>query len=360
MTPFQAADYLDKAAASSEDGIEQAAKLNPDSAKNFDCIRMDIEAVAWLGRYYRDRILSATHLKFYERTFDHPELTQAYEYLQRAASDWDHLSDVTEEHFGYVPEYIRMGVKDFRWRDEGRSLGADFDQLNNLETAFRHLPRENGLGVVIGHVPPAKAEPGKPLTLTATYANSSDNPHVYIFYRNSQQIGYTKVGLSRTDEFARIWSVTIPGDQLVSGSLDYYFGANSGTWSDYDETIAHRPPFHVLVNDNNSKPSFSYTPPPAPVTGDSVNLTVNIQDKSKIKSVRVYYKIMPAYFEWVPIEMHATGDGNYAATVPLTPEGILYYFETVDEDGNAANYPNFFEQTPYLAIDSWAPQAASR
>ena len=47
-------------------------------------------------------------------------------------------------------------------------------------------------------------------------------------------------------------------------------------------------------------------------------------------------------------------------TVPLTPEGILYYFEAVDEAGNAANYPNFLEQTPYFVIDSWAPQTASR
>jgi len=38
--------------------------------------------------------------------------------MQRAAADWDHLSDITEQHFGYVPEYIRMGVKDFRLRDE--------------------------------------------------------------------------------------------------------------------------------------------------------------------------------------------------------------------------------------------------
>ena len=140
MTPFEAADYLDEAADQSEDEIEQAAKLNPDSPKNFDCIRMDIGAVAWLGRYYRDRILSATHLKFYERTYDHPELTQADTTTCSAPwSDWDHLSDITEEHFGYVPEYIRMGVKDFRWRDEGRSLGVDLDQLNNLETTFRRL-----------------------------------------------------------------------------------------------------------------------------------------------------------------------------------------------------------------------------
>ncbi len=87
---------------------------------------------------------------------------------------------------------------------------------------------------------------------------------------------------------------------------------------------------------------------------------MKVLDKAKIKSVRVYYKMMPAYYEWVPIEMHSYGSGSYAASVPLTPEGILYYFEAVDEDGNAANYPNVLEQTPYLVIDSWAPQTASR
>ena len=35
MTPYEAADYLDKAAAVSEEEIEQAAKLNPDSDQEF-------------------------------------------------------------------------------------------------------------------------------------------------------------------------------------------------------------------------------------------------------------------------------------------------------------------------------------
>jgi len=35
--------------------------------------------------------------------------------------------------------------------------------------------------------------------------------------------------------------------------------------------------------------------------------------------------------------------------------GILYYFEALDEDGNAANYPDFLQRTPHFAIDSWAP-----
>ena len=191
---------------------------------------MDIEAVAWLGRYYRDRILSATHLRFYERTFDHPELTQAYEYMQRAVSDWDHLSDVTEEHFGFVPEYIRMGVKDFRWRDEGRSLGVDLDQLNNLETAFRRLPATGRTRC--DHWPRAARE-GRARETVSPDGNLSphlsDDPHVYVFYRNSNEIGYTKLELKQDDEFARTWSVTIPGDQVVAGFSRLLLWSELGT-----------------------------------------------------------------------------------------------------------------------------------
>jgi len=356
MTPFEAAAYLDAAASKSEEEITQAAKLAPDAAKNFDCIKMDIEAVAWLGRYYRDRILSATHLRFYERTYDHPELTQAYDYMQRAAGDWDRLSRVTEQHFGFVPEYIRMGVKQFRWRDEGRSLGTDLDQLNNLEAAFRRLPREDGMGVIVGHVPASRLEPGKPVTLRATYATPSDDPHVYAFYRNSPDTGFSKIELMQDDKVARTWSVTIPGDKVVPGFLEYYFGANSGRWSDYDETIAHRPPFRVRVNAINSKPVFSYNPAAGSIEGNSVTLKVKVDDSSPLHSVCVYYKLMPSAYEWLRLEMRAAGDGNYAAAVPLTAEGILYYFEAVDEAGNAANYPTFLERTPYFGIDSWAPR----
>ena len=360
MTLFEAAAYLDAAASKSEGEIAQAAKLSPESPKNFECIRMDVDAVAWLGRYYRDRILSATHLKFYEDTYDHPQLAQAYEYMQRAAKDWDQLSDITEQHFGFVPEYIRMGVRQFRWRDEGRSLGVDLDQLNNLETAFQRLPQQERLGVILGHVPQVKIEPGKPVVLEATYATLSDDPHVYIFFRNSPQAGFSKLDLNPDDKAARTWMVTIPADQVIPGFLEYYFGANSGRWGDYDETISHRPPFRVPANRATSKPVFSYTPPSTNVTGNSVKLRVKVDDSSVIKSVYVYYKLMPAPYEWLRMEMHSTGDGGYTAAVPLTPEGILYYFEAVDESGNAANYPNFLEQTPYFAIDSWALPSASR
>jgi hypothetical protein len=356
MGPFEAADYLDAAAKQSEEQIEEAAKLNPISAKNFDCIRQDIHAVAWLGRYYRDRITSATHLEFYEQTFQHPELTMAYEYLQRAASDWDRLSEVTEAHFGFVPEYIRMGEKDFHWRDEGRSLGVDLDQINNLETAFRQLPEHDGYRVILGHVPPLKVKPGQPLKLTATFVTRpSRNPHVYLFYRNAHKIGYTKVALGLDDAARQTWTGEIPADQVVPGFLEYYFEGDTGVSNHYGGTLELRPPYRVLVNDNDSKPVISHTPPAGPVRGDSVTVSVNVQAHARVKSVGLYYKRMPAYYEWVRIDMQPTGDGQFTAAVPLTPEGILYYFEALDEDGNAANYPDFLQRTPYFAIDSWAP-----
>jgi hypothetical protein len=360
MTPFQAAAYLDEAAAKSEEEISRAAKNNPGSAKNFDCIRMDIEAVAWLGRYYRDRILSATHLQFYEKTYDHPELTQAHESLKQAVEDWDRLSEVTEQHFGFIPEYIRMGVKDFRWRDEGRSLGVDLEQLNNLELSFRRLPQQEGAGVIIGHVPPIGVDPGKALTLQATYATASEDPHVYAFYRNSQTLGFTKVDLKQDDKVGRTWSITIPKEQVVGAFFEYYFGANSGKWSDYDETIAHRPPFRLRVRTANSKPVIIHSPPAVDKSSSSATLQVKVEGSSPIHSVFVHYKLMPASYEWLRIEMHSAGSGRFSAAVPLTSQGILYYFEAVDESGNAANYPNFLEQTPYFAIDSWAPTSTSQ
>jgi hypothetical protein len=67
---------------------------------------------------------------------------------------------------------------------------------------------------------------------------------------------------------------------------------------------------------------------------------------------------MPAYDEWVSMAMAPAGEDRYNATVPLTPEGLLYYFEAVDDNGNAANFPNFLEQTPYCVIEGWDAQSS--
>lgn len=355
MGPFAAAAYLDSAAQSSESEIKEAASLNPSSAENFDCMRRDIDAVAWLGRYYSNRIRSITHFNFYLDTYAHPQLSEAYTDLERAVADWDRLSRVTEAHYGYVPEYIRMGVPRFRWRDEGRSLGVDLDQINNMEVQFRDLSQKEGFRVVLGHVPPFKVKPGEPLKLTVTYATERipASTHVNLFYRNSPDAGYTQIQMMPENRVAHTWTGIIPGKDIVPGKLQYYFQANQGIHGSYGDTLEYRPPYDVFVNDDNVAPEFTFRPPSESVRGKAVTIAIEIRDKSPIRSAYVFYKRMPSYYNWVKVKMqHVSGD-RYSASVPLTPEGIQYYFEAIDNDGNAANYPDFMKQTPYFVINAW-------
>jgi hypothetical protein len=352
MSPFEAADYLGASADLSEREIKNAAKMNPTSEKEFDCIAKDVQAVAWLGRYYRDRILSATHLAFYLQTYHHPELSAADEYLEKAIDNWNRLSAITDEHFGYVPDLIRMSTYKFRWRDEGRSLGGDLEELNRLEAEFQTLPKNR---IILGHVPEFKVKPNQPLTLVVTFATGTEDSHVYLFYRTSRQARYYKLSLKLQNQFGRTWVGEIPAESVLPGYLEYYFEADMGNGGDaYGGTLDQHSPYLVLVNDNNFKPQIRAIPPTGPVHGGSVSLTAELASHAKITDVRVWYKRMPSYAEWVSMSMKALDNNRYQASVPLTSEGILYFFEAIDEDGNAVHYPDFLKQTPYLVIDGWA------
>jgi hypothetical protein len=352
MHPFEAATYLGASADLSEREIADAAKMNPTSTKEFDCIERDVKAVAWLGRYYRDRILSATHLEFYLQTYDHPELSAAYEYLERAIDDWNRLSAIADEHFGYVPDLIRMKTYNFRWQDEGRSLRGDLEEINQLEAEFQALPRNQ---IIIGHVPQLKVKPNLPLTLEVTFASATQESHLYLFYRNSHSTLYQKVPLKLQNQFERTWAGEIPADSILPGYLEYYFEADMGVGGEaYGGTLDQRSAYLVLVNDNDFKPQIRAVPPTGSVQTDSVSLTTEVRSHARIKDIWVWYKRMPSYSEWIRMPMKALDKGLYQATVPLTPEGILYFFEAIDEDGNAAHYPDFMKQTPYFAINGWS------
>lgn len=109
----------------------------------------------------------------------------------------------------------------------------------------------------------------------------------------------------------------------------------------------------VLVNANNAKPQVSHLPPSDTGGRQAVTLEASVRAGVDIKTVRVLYKRMPAAYEWISATMKDVGQNRYQASVPLTPEGLLYYFQAADADGNAVRYPDFLEQTPYFVIDGW-------
>jgi len=359
MTPFEAADYLRSAADASENAIAEATRLHPNSEAEFDCMRQDVIALGWLGRYYRDRILCATHLAFYENTRHHPELGLAWDLLVRAMDDWDELSRVTERHYGFVPEVIRMGVNRFRWRDEGRGLGVDLDQLADMEMDFRRLREHEAYHTLVGHVPPSRLKPGQPLQVVATFATGTLRGHVFLFYRNNSDSGFMRLQLNLANSYERTWTGIIPASATEPGFLEYYFQADAGVDNGYGGTLPERPPYRVLVNDDKSKPVLSHRPIAA-VRADSVRIELDAASKAPLSAVHVFYKPTPAYYEWLSIDMQPAGGSRYAVSVPLTPEGILYYFEAVDEHGNAAHFPNFLERTPYFEVQGWDPATPAK
>jgi len=351
MTPFEAGKYLEDAAGTSLREVDEAKDLSLSAVKEFDCIKKDIEAVAWLGRYHANRIASATHLQLYKLTYHHPELTKAHEFLECAVHAWDRLSDVTEDHFGYVPELIRMRVYKFRWRDEGRSLGVDLEEMNQLEAEYQRMEIGHRRSI-IGHVPPPKLKPGLPFTVIATLATAGADPHISVFYRSSPGSSFNRIPLRVQNRFERTWMGEVPAEALNVGQLEYYFEADSGTGAAYSGTLQYRPPYVVSVNNDEVKPVIAHAPPLSK-TASSVRLVAEVTDAAKLRFVRVYYKPTPAQHEWLTMDMRPNTRSRYEADVPITPEGILYYFEAADENGNASNYPDFIKETPYFVLEGW-------
>ena len=124
----------------------------------------------------------------------------------------------------------------------------------------------------------------------------------------------------------------------------------------YGSSLEKFAPFSVIVTEKHSKPVIHHNPPADVGHGESVELSVQVEASVKLAAVRVYYKRMPASHEWLSIQMQPAGGSRYTTRVPLTAEGLLYYFEAIDEDGNGAHYPDFLKETPYFAIEGWDPR----
>jgi len=359
VSPFEVAAYLSKAADTSRALIAQAVARGPKGAKEFDCIRMDIEAVAALARYYANRISSATHLELYKLTYHHPELTTAREFLEAAIRDWDRLADVTDKHFSYVPELIRMRTYKFRWRDEGRSLGADLEFINRKEAEFFNLSwGAFRWRTQIGHVPPEDARPGHPLKISATLSGASDDMRVFLLYQRPGDAAYVEIPMAPESTVERTWSAEIPAAAMAPGTLRYYFEAHGGVGVGYGGTLDLREPYTVRVSETPGRLEIEHVPPSGSIRTNKVDLTARVRGDA-VESVRVYYRSMPAYHGWLSLEMASRGNGEFGASVPLSPEGILYYFEAIGGGGAAVHYPDFRNATPYFVIDAWDARTGS-
>jgi hypothetical protein len=106
LTPLDVADMLARFA---DTGLSSVEAVSPGTNKELRQTVGDIKAMAWLGRYYADKIRGAVDLYRFEKSGDAKDQDRARVILQRAASHWKQYADLwSAQYVGQV--LTRMGL----------------------------------------------------------------------------------------------------------------------------------------------------------------------------------------------------------------------------------------------------------
>jgi hypothetical protein len=121
ITPVQVADWLESYADGALGDLEQARSGITSADGEFECLALDVQAVALLGKYYAQKTRGATELMFFLRTGDESHQARAVAHLENAAKWWNELSAVTSAHYriGYA-----LGMEGM-WENYRRDVERD-------------------------------------------------------------------------------------------------------------------------------------------------------------------------------------------------------------------------------------------
>ncbi|NOY76296.1 MAG: hypothetical protein GXO76_00365, partial [Calditrichaeota bacterium] len=119
-------------------------------------------------------------------------------------------------------------------------------------------------------------------------------------------------------------------------------------------------PFVVDVTSDTIPPKIVYTFREPRIPADHVTVTATITDNSGVKVARVYYKVEPSYLPWKAVNLKRIGKNRYRADIPLTPHGLLFQFEAIDNHGNGTKFPDTWKARPYFVVEAWNPETGKR
>ncbi len=394
LGPFDAADLLDAYVAAARDAQTRAAKNIDPSNVEFKSLSAEFDTLQHLALYYSAKIRAATYLSFFQKKNTYPELKLAEKYTRDAISEWGELSKTGNKYFGQILDTLRIrkqvGKNTFTWGELASQLDADLKIIEEENKHFSASAAKKREGLAVYHIPSFNAPEGAPLKVSATIlgAPADAQTSASVFYRpEGSDYEYKQVPMSRENGGPTFVADIPAGD--AHGSLEYFIGAEAGdlkgrypgkysaaavkthtfTAEEYADGTAKkltreldkladfekRKISTVRFSSDSTPPAFSNVEVNVSPTGNHADITVSIDDQSKIEKVVMYYKPIPSTYFWSEIEMQPAGGNKFKAGVNLTPEGLLYYFHAGDSAHNAAAYPNFLDKTPYLVIDSWDP-----
>lgn len=230
----------------------------------------------------------------------------------------------------------------------------------------------------IAHVPIATARPGQNLTLSAavTVPPPPNDQHpltsLGIITSNASTLA-SPTGLSRvtlkygpaeggafraanmTAAEPPVYSATLPGSEVKTGKIRYYFEAvdSTGRLIRLPAENAPQPAFVVDITDDQKAPVVAHTPAAELVPGQPAEIKARVTDDGPVAKVILHYRPLRQTMEYSSITMDRSG-AEFSAAIPgpaITPDyDFMYYFEAFDEHGNAVLYPNPDLTQPYFVV----------
>ncbi len=157
VTPFDVAENIERLAAIGLDGAARLRRLalSPELAS----VVTDIESMAWLGRYYADKIRGATRLAEFRHQRDPARQAEAVAALENAVESWRQYAALASSQ--YRPQVVARG-----WELDPVAILKDVEQEVRTVRAMsweppprRPTPVERNSQKTIGRGLPDEPEP---------------------------------------------------------------------------------------------------------------------------------------------------------------------------------------------------------
>ncbi len=300
----------------------------------------DLKILAHLARFHSARLPAAVSYNLYRQTGDLFALDEAIRQERNAVAAWQKMVESAGDV--YAPD-LAFGVHrtgfSRHWKEELAKLEAGLDKLA-MERHKAKLTLASD-GPAIAHVPVRKAEPGGHMRIQATIAAKASVENAVVHIAGGQKYPLRKIAPDMYEA------------EVVAGAgpeTRYYLEAVDAS-GDRSQTA----PVAVAVTSDHKPPSVQLLPAGEAQPGRDLRIVVRSEDASGVKSVRLRYRHVTQYEDYVTQDMQAdSAAGRYTAVIPgafITPEwDLMYFVEAIDKAGNGRIFPDLEVQDPYIMV----------
>ncbi len=351
VSPWKIASLLIEESYAASEAIQSASAAIPDGAETpgpevlerFECLRMDIHAVAALAGYHGRKMLAVIDYEMFRQAGDSERLQMARGQLTLAHRWWKTLAEVAGAHY--------RAAAGFSWAAEGKKLSAETDKLAAAEAKFEKQTPGPGQPPIIGNVPIRRFAANCRFAFTAS-VRCAGTPRVTAYYRRSGEGEFNEIEMeqARKNSYVAREAVAIGAEPV-----EYYLVATSGGVTVTLPERGAEQPFVVRPATDSDPPVIKHGPVDIKPPARNAVIAARITDAAEIESAVVWFKPLPQRLSWQMMVLDEGIDGVRQVSIPVTPEGVMYFIEASDADGNVSRLPDVRKAAPYIVIPAWAP-----